>query len=411
MDGAPGMQPGIRGKRTESVLFVTTSFPRFQGDFAGSFVFRFAKYLVQDGVRVQVIAPGAAGYPTTEDMEDVQVYRVPYVYPRRLQRVAYEAGGILATLRSGWLAKVQVPLLFGAMVWAICRAQKQVDLIHCHWLPTAVAALVARGLSRTKPAIVFTNWGSDTRHLPLWLTRWTVRRVEGCISTAVETDEHLLAAGRTEFRRIMAPVDEERFMQHTHDHSIRQELGLEHDIPVLAFVGRLTPFKDPLTFIRACILLKQQHVSFVALVAGDGDLMPDCQQAIQQAGLQEHIRLLGMRTDPERILGATLATVHISPIENTWANVIAEAMFMEVPVVLSDAGYTQRLFTDGENCLLVPAENPRVLAGALKRLLDDASLRQTLTTGAKALLQQYKKDRVSIVQGVRAYYDELQASR
>ena len=31
-------------KRVRSVLFVTTSFPRFCGDFAGSFVFRFAKY-------------------------------------------------------------------------------------------------------------------------------------------------------------------------------------------------------------------------------------------------------------------------------------------------------------------------------------------------------------------------------
>ena len=44
-------------KRVRSVLFVTTSFPRFCGDFAGSFVFRFAKYLVSDGVQVTVLAP------------------------------------------------------------------------------------------------------------------------------------------------------------------------------------------------------------------------------------------------------------------------------------------------------------------------------------------------------------------
>jgi hypothetical protein len=144
-------------KRVRSVLFVTTSFPRFRSDFAGSFVFRFAKYLVSDGVQVTVLAPGAAGYPTSDGLEGVQIYRFPYFYPLRLQCLAYTGGGMLANIRRGWLAKVQVPLLFFTMVWAIVRYQERFDLIHCHWLPTAVAALMARSFSRSKPAIVFTN--------------------------------------------------------------------------------------------------------------------------------------------------------------------------------------------------------------------------------------------------------------
>src|SRR6266436_4518961 len=106
-------------KRVRSVLFVTTSFPRFCGDFAGSFVFRFAKYLVRDGMQVTVLTPGAAGYPTADDMEGIQIYRFPYFYPARLQCLAYDGGGMLANLRRTWLAKAQVPLFFNAMVWAI----------------------------------------------------------------------------------------------------------------------------------------------------------------------------------------------------------------------------------------------------------------------------------------------------
>ncbi len=227
-----------------TVTFVTTSFPRFDGDFAGSFVFRFAKYLASDGMQVTVLAPGAAGYPTADAMEGIQIYRVPYFYPARLQRLAYEGGGILANLRRTWLAKVQAPLLFFAMVWAIKRYQARFDIVHCHWLPTAVAALMARLFSRIKPAIVLTNWGSDTRHLPAWLTRWTVARVEGCISTAVETDEHLRATGRTEFRRIMAPVDEERFRRTTVAVDMRYELGIDDDTPSCAFCGKtVTPLE------------------------------------------------------------------------------------------------------------------------------------------------------------------------
>ena len=395
-------------KRAQSVLFVTTSFPRFHGDFAGSFVFRFAKYLASDGMQVTVFAPGAAGYPTADAMEGIQIYRLPYFYPARLQRLAYEGGGILANLRRTWLAKVQVPLLFFAMVWAIKRYQVRFDIIHCHWLPTAVAALMARLFSRTKPAIVLTNWGSDTRHLPAWLTRWTVARVEGCISTAVETDEHLRATGRTEFRRIMAPVDEERFRRTAVAVDMRYELGIDENISVIPFVGRLDSFKDPLTFIHACAILRQKGVSFMAPIAGDGDLMSQCRQEIQRYQLHDRVVLLGVRTDPERLFRIATSTIHISPIENTWANVIAEAMFMDVPVVLSNAGYTKYLFTHEKNCLIVPAQNPVALAEALQRLLGDGALCTKLVMGAKKLLYQYKKDSVSIVREVRTYYDELQ---
>ena len=84
---------------------------------------------------------------------------------------------------------------------------------------------------------------------------------------------------------------------------------------------------------------------------------------------------------------------------------------MEVPVILSNSGYTQRLFTHEKDCLIVPAQNPVALAGAVQRLIDDGALRTQLTRGASELLCQYKKDRISIVREVRAYYDELQWQR
>lgn len=396
-------------RRAKSVLFVTTSFPRFPGDFAGSFVFRFAKYLTRDGLRVTVLAPGTPNYPSVDAFEGVQVHRFSYFYPNTIQCLAYNGGGILANIRTSWMGKIQAPFLFLGMVWGILRYQDCFDLIHCHWLPTAVAALMARPFSSTNPPIVFTNWGSDTRLLPRWLVRWTITRVEGCISTAIETDEHLRNAGRAEFRRIMAPIDEERFTQETTTTNVRGELGISEDIPVITFMGRLNYFKDPLTFIRACAILKQKNISFVALIAGDGDLMPECQKEIAQYGLHDCVLLLGMRSDPENIYRISTATLHISPTENTWANSIAEAMFMGIPVVLSNAGYTEQLFTHQKDCLIIPAKSPAALSDALIRLIKNGNLRDTLVKGAKDLLYKYKKNSVSIVQETRAYYDELLA--
>ena len=398
-------------RKVKSVLFVTTSFPRFKGDFAGSFVFRFAKYLSRAGLSVTVLAPGAAGYPTEDIIEDVRIHRFAYFYPRKLQCLAYTSGGILANIRHSSLARLQIPLLFYSTFLAILRHQNSFDLIHCHWLPTAIAALLARPFNRHRSAIAFTNWGSDTRHLPAWLSRWTITRLDGCISTAVETDEHLKALGRTEFRQIMAPVDEERFTPSAVEPDLLDELDIPKDIPVLPFIGRLDSFKDPLTFIRACAILKQQGVSFIAPIAGDGNLMHACQQEINHHDLSGCTLLLGMRTDPERLLKIATATVHISPIENTWANTIAEAMFMEIPVILSNAGYTQQTFTHEKDCLIIPAQDPMALANALKRLIENEALRQRLSMGAKSLLRQHKKDKINIVQELLAYYDEIVARK
>jgi glycosyltransferase involved in cell wall biosynthesis len=232
-------------------------------------------------------------------------------------------------------------------------------------------------------------------------------RVDGCISTAIETDEHLRAVGRTEFRCIMAPVDEERFVRSARAADIRPAFGIDQDIPVLVFVGRLTYFKDPLTFIRACAVLQQQGVAFVALLAGDGDLMPACQQEIQRGSVHDCVRLLGVRTDPERLFQIATIAVHVSPIENTWSNAIAEAMFMDVPVVMTNAGYTERLFTHEKDCLIVPVGDALALAGALQRLIATEALRRQLTVGARELLRRYNKDSRSIVRETRAYYDAV----
>jgi glycosyltransferase involved in cell wall biosynthesis len=139
--------------------------------------------------------------------------------------------------------------------------------------------------------------------------------------------------------------------------------------------------------------------------------MSECQQEIQRCQLRDCIYLLGMRSDPERVFRIATATLHISPVENTWANVIAEAMFMEVPVALSNAGFTQYMFTHEKDCLIVPLQDPVALAEALQRLIVDGTLRTQLTRGASELLRRYKKDRISIVQEVRNYYDELQRRR
>ena len=395
-------------RRVESVLFVTTSHPRFKGDFAGVFVQRLAKYLVRNGLRVTVLAPASPGYPTIDEIDGVQIQRFSYFHPKRLQRLAYgEGGGIVGNLRNSWLAKVQLPFLMAAMTLTIARHQSRFDLVHCHWLPTAGAALLARYLSRHKRPIVLTNWGSDTRNSPSFVTRSVVSRVEGCISPSVETENHLRAAGRRSFVRIWALADEETFDRDRVNAGLPVELGLEPNVPIFLFVGRLDSIKDPLTFIRACAHLRDRGLRFYALVLGDGPLMAACRDETAACQLAHYVRVLGMRPDPERAYRVGCLSVHVSPIENVWAGTIVEAMQMGVPVVLSDAGLTSQFFGHEKNCLIVPSREPEELAQAMERLLNSPSLRQRLSNGGFDLLAAHDRNSSKAVSQVRNYYDSL----
>ena len=61
-----------------NVLFLTHSFPRREGDAAGSFILRLAVALREEGVKVNVVAPAAPGIPSSDTIEGIHVDRVRY---------------------------------------------------------------------------------------------------------------------------------------------------------------------------------------------------------------------------------------------------------------------------------------------------------------------------------------------
>ncbi|MCK4492400.1 MAG: glycosyltransferase, partial [Candidatus Altiarchaeales archaeon] len=74
------------------VCILTTSFPRYEGDLSGQFVYALSRNLVERGVDVSVVAPHDYETRGYEVMGGVEVYRFRYMFPRRLQKIAYHGG-------------------------------------------------------------------------------------------------------------------------------------------------------------------------------------------------------------------------------------------------------------------------------------------------------------------------------
>src|SRR6187401_2666782 len=107
------------------VLFLTHSYPRVDGDAAGSFILRLARALAAEDVEVRVVAPGATGLSPHEELGHVPVDRFRYA-PRKFETLAY-GGNMAAQVRDSWSAKVTLVGFLGAEFRAAVRARREFE--------------------------------------------------------------------------------------------------------------------------------------------------------------------------------------------------------------------------------------------------------------------------------------------
>ena len=130
---------------------------------------------------------------------------------------------------------------------------------------------------------------------------------------------------------------------------------------------------------------------------------------LETAGLEERFTLTGEVFDmPLRYRELDLAVV---PSRSEGQSlVVLEAWASGVPVIATRSGGPADMIEDGVNGLLVPPADPLALADALRRLIEDASLRRRLSEAGRQTVEKRFDARESdrAVQGV---VDEILAYR
>jgi glycosyltransferase involved in cell wall biosynthesis len=158
---------------------------------------------------------------------------------------------------------------------------------------------------------------------------------------------------------------------------LRQELGISPATTVIGTAGRLTHQKGMEFLIQAAGLLAPRFPDLTVLIVGEGSEQNALQEMVRSAGLQDRVRLLGLRMD----IPDLLALFDIYALPSRWEGLpmaILEAMAASLPIVASAVGGVPTAVREGVNGLLVPPENPVALAGALEKLLDEPQLRKRM---------------------------------
>jgi glycosyltransferase involved in cell wall biosynthesis len=249
------------------------------------------------------------------------------------------------------------------------------------------------------------TWNLHYRHHRL--TRAVLRRsadffLTGCTSTLAA----LRALGIPEERTgtVHYGVDEEAFEP-------RPELKEPRTI---LFVGALQEHKGALMLVRALAHLRRPARVVLLTISRDpyyGEAFQSALDAERARGVHEIEHVPDMRDPPRLVRYYQAATVFATPsLESVFELVNLEALACGTPVVASRVGGFPDLIEDGTNGLFVPPGEPRALAAALERVLDEPGLGPRLgAAGRSTILREFTWKRVG--EKLEARYENLLGRR
>jgi glycosyltransferase involved in cell wall biosynthesis len=378
---------------------LTHNYPRFAGDFSGTFVEALCAEFATQGNQVTVWAPYDPAYARPlHGNVDLRLYR--YAWPDRYHRLGY-----MRSMQSDLALRLDAyllsPALFGAGIATVLREAKRLrpDVLHAHWiLPNGyIGAVVSRRLGI--PLVVSVP-GSDAQvagknALFRSMARFTFRQA-GLLtanSEALRDSVVTLGADPAKFDMIIYGTDPAALRPDPAGVAqLRGELALPDGATVLLAVGRMVYKKGFDVLVRALAEPALQARPVAAVLVGQGDQWAEWQALAASLGVADRVRWVG--NVPKDRIGVyyNLADVLVMPAVSRPADglnvCVLDAMSCARPVVGSNVAGNPLAVVDGVTGLLVREQDPTALAAALARLIDDAGLRRAMGAAGRARIEQ-----------------------
>jgi len=312
---------------------------------------------------------------------------------RGLETVPVEMGGIVSGIRS--LAAV-----LRTYAPAVINTHSSRD----SWVASLAVRLTARNAVLVR-----------TRHLSTPIARTFVTRFlyDVLPDAIVTTGEAIRTAmvrrhGFNPGKIVSIPtgIDTDVFSRKGGHTSIRAELGLPDDAPLVGIVAVLRGWKGHEDFVEAARLVRQSVPDARFLIVGDGPYRSRVEAAIVGKGLTDHIIMTGHRDDVAAVLRSLDVFVLSSFGHEGVPQAVLQALAMEVPVVASDVGGVAEAVRDGETGWLVPPRDPVAMASRITVLLSQPDLRRVMGKKGRELVEQdFRLDRM--LDSTLALYDRL----
>ena len=208
--------------------------------------------------------------------------------------------------------------------------------------------------------------------------------------------------------RVVAPGVDHAFFGPGHRPQARRALGLDPDVPLVLFAGRLQPLKRVEV---ALAVIDELPKAQLVVVGGPSGPRAEAYRAgledeVDRRRLRDRVRFVDPQ--PHELLSSyyRAADVCVVPSRSESFGLVAlEAAACGTPVVAASVGGLTTLVDDGRTGFLVDDDAPSSFAAAVRRVLEDSLLAEQMATAAVVRARGYTWARSAGV--LRATYEEL----
>jgi len=219
----------------------------------------------------------------------------------------------------------------------------------------------------------YRRWSQKVKIVPV--SQWNKKRLKEIKVNDENVVEVLNGVDLEELRRIK---------------SVQIQTEEKEKTPKVGVVARLIKKKGVEYLVKAAALFKEWGVEADFVVIGDGEERGELDALIEKFNLKRRFQFLSRLEREEYLKTLSSFDVLVLPSlddSETFGLVIAEAMAVEVPVVVTEVCGIARYLKNEENALIVPPADEEALAKAIKKVLKVKSLREKLIENAGELVE------------------------
>ncbi len=382
------------------VLHIVTAFPYRKEEVLTPWLWGLLRKLQEHGVSVHILASANMGMKG-EDLWGFRVHRYRYA-PARWETFTYEAAIPEMLKHQAWRWLLIPPYLLGGYIQAQRLARKErYDVVHVHWpIPLAIFALPFR-----------------SRNIPILHTYYTAeltlaKKIKPLVGPLVYTADHWIAISTYAARLLQDLVSQEipkerlsilPFSAAVSNSKMEAPRGKIQG-PRILFVGRMVERKGVPVLFKAVKLLIPRYPDLLLTLVGDGPERESWERLAHDLSITHQVRFLGRISDKELDLQYKQAEIFVLPaIVDSRGDteglgvVLLEALQYGLPVVASRVGGIVDIVQHEKTGLLVPEKDPKALARAIERYIQDPQLAvQTVQHGQDLIKRQFSVDALSL---------------
>lgn len=387
------------------ILVISNVFPRYEGDFSGNFVYELSKKLKETtGFDIIILTPHNPGSKLTEEMGNLKVYRFPYFYPYKYQKMHIDD-----IKQKNFLIYLQAPFFFlSELLYAIrIIINEDIDIIHSQFImPSSLIGGLCRKIFKI-PNISTLHSSEVTLLQKLPLKNKVAKYILDSSDGFTSVSSHRA----NEFLKIVYPdtnikvddmikiipmgVDSSSFKQYKDKLKLRETYMID-SMHVVLFVGRLVEVKGCEYLIRSFSNVVEKISDIQLLIVGSGSLEPKLKRIVADLNLEEYIRFVGPVNRDKISDFYSLSDIVVFPsivessgFEEGIPVVVLEALMSGKPVIATKTKGVMEVIVDGYNGLLVAQKDPDQIAEAIVTLLNNTELTEVLSEHALVVGSNY----------------------